>query len=90
MESKYKVGDEVFYFDSFLGKIIGTRVKDLAYDSYKVETGQGSIICTEYHFGKYILSSGKELYEYLLFDTPKTLIDGYIEMLQAIKNLNCW
>lgn len=90
MESKYKVGDEVFYFDSFLGKIIGTKVKALTYDSYKVKTEQGGIICTEHYFDKYVLSSGKELYEYLLFDTPKALIDGYIEMLQGIKNLNCW
>ena len=87
-EPKYMVGDEVFYFDSFIGAIVGSKVKEIDSIPLQTKTPEGHVICTKYFISGYKLSNGITVKEYLLFRDPVELIDHYLKLLQEIRNLN--
>ena len=84
---KYKEGDDVFYFDSFTGHIIASKVRSIVYDSYQVKTETGGVICTHHVVLGYDLTCDVFVKEYLLFDDPRELIHCYIAFFNELRDL---
>lgn len=85
-EPKYKIGDSVYYFDSFNGTIVGTTVKSYKQYHLGVKTPGGDIITRQYFIGEYELSNGVLIKEPLLFDAPMVLVDHYLVIFEKFKH----
>lgn len=75
--AKYKVGDGVFYFDSFTGKIVGACIKGLISEQEELKNIYGDIIEVHHYVVGYELTTGVQIKEHLLFDNPFELVDNY-------------
>lgn len=84
-EPKYKIGDDVYYFDSFISAIVCSKVK--SYKEYHIDakTPRGAIIKREYFVGEYELSNGVLIKEHILFDDPMALIDRYLILFDEFR-----
>ena len=83
---KYIKGDKVFYFDSLANQIVYTKVEAVKKDTCEVRTPSGCVIDTLHIVDRYILETGVELPEYLLFRDPFDLIDRYLVFFGELRN----
>ena len=74
---RYKVGDTVYYFDSFTGNIVEADIQSLISEKYEVKTQYGDVISTDHVVVGYELTTGVQIKKHLLFNNPFELIQRY-------------